>query len=94
MAQQLRVHAALSEHPSLVSVTHTVAQQLSRASVLEDPTPGLAGTRHVVDRHTCRQNTLTHKIKIKINKQTVKMIPRFSMVEMKFCIGCHKCLSN
>lgn len=65
MALQLRAMTTLPEDPGLNFGTFMVTQ-LSVTPVPWDPVPFSGLCRHymcMVHRHTCRQNTFTHKIK-------------------------------
>jgi hypothetical protein len=59
VAQWLRASDAFAEGLGFIASTHVVAQP----SVTRVPRDPIHGT-YMVYRHTCRQNTHTHKIKI------------------------------
>ena len=66
LAQQLRVLAALAENLASVPNTSMVAHNPLKL-ISGDPIPSpslLIWGMHILHRHTCKQNALTHKIKI------------------------------
>lgn len=78
MAQQLRALAALLKDSGLIPSTHSMAYNYL---TLVPWWPARAPGEHVVHRYTCKQNTLTHKMKLKSDCRFLKVTTLYYKVE-------------